>query len=112
MAMYFFTFVSQPTPNAQEFAEFEGAYVNCWIRHDDRNEAQARAAELIRDYGWTVEALEDSGTVSSEDYQEGDEDREFYEQALIEGEVLVFNTWPRGEEDEDEEDDEEEEEKT
>ena len=110
MAMHFFTFRSEPTPNAQEYAEFEGAYVNCWIRNDSREEAQARAAELIRDYGWTVEALEDSGTVSSEDYQEDDEDREFYEQALVEGEVLVFNTWPRGEEDEvGEEEDEDEE---
>ena len=105
MAMYFFTFLSQPTPNAQEFAESGGAYVNCWIRNDSRDDAQARAAELIRDYGWSVEALEDSGTVSSADYQEDDEDREFYEQALVEGEVLVFNTWPRGEED-DEEDEE------
>jgi hypothetical protein len=108
MAMHFFTFLSQPTPNAEEFAEFEGAYVNCWILNDDRDEAQARAIELIRDYGWTVDALEDSGTVSSEDYQEGDEDREFYEQALVEGEVLVFNTWPRGEEDEDTEEAEDE----
>jgi hypothetical protein len=111
MAMHFFTFLSQPTPNAEEFAEFEGAYVNCWIRNDDnRDEAQARAIELIREYGWSVEALEDSGTVSSEDYQEGDEDREFYEQALVEGEVLVFNTWPRGEEDEDDEEETEAEE--
>ena len=110
MAMHFFTFRSEPTPNAQEYAEFEGAYVNCWIRNDSREEAQARAAELIRDYGWTVEALEDSGTVSSEDYQEDDEDREFYEQALVEGEVLVFNTWPRGEEDEDGEEEDEDEE--
>ena len=108
MAMHFFTFLSQPTPNAEEFAEFEGAYVNCWILNDNRDEAQARAIELIRDYGWTVDALEDSGTVSSEDYQEGDEDREFYEQALVEGEVLVFNTWPRGEEDEDTEEAEDE----
>ena len=108
MAMYFFTFLSQPTPNAEEFADFEGAYVNCWILNDNRDEAQARAIELIRDYGWTVDALEDSGTVSSEDYQEGDEDREFYEQALVEGEVLVFNTWPRGEEDEDTEEAEDE----
>ena len=107
MAMYFFTFLSQPTPHAQEFADFEGAYVNCWIRNDDRDEAQARAAELIRDYGWTVEALEGSETVSSGNYPEDDEDREFYEQALVEGEVLVFNTWPRGEEEDEEEVEEE-----
>lgn len=31
-------------------------------------------------------------------------------QALVEGEVLVFNTWPRGEEDEEEDGEEEDEE--
>ena len=75
----------------------------------DRSQAEARAAELIREYGWEIEALEDGAIVTSQDYSEDDENREFYEQALMEQEVLVFNTWPRdGEEDEDEEDDEEE----
>ena len=108
MAMHFFTFLAQPTPNAEEFANFEGAYVHCWILKDSREEAQARAADLIREYGWSVENLEDFGTVTSDDYAEEDEDREFYEEALVEGEVLVFNAWPRGEEDEDAEDEDEE----
>ena len=107
MAMHFFTFLAQPTPNAEEFAEFEGAYVHCWILNDSREQAQERAADLIREYGWSVENLEDSGTVTSDDYGEEDEDREFYEEALAEGEVLVFNAWPRGEEDEEEDEDEE-----
>ena len=50
-----------------------------------------------------MEALEEGAIVSSGSYNEEDEDREFFEQALVEGEVLVFNTWPRGEDDEEEE---------
>lgn len=100
MAMYFFTFLASPTAEAKEFSESGGAYVNCWILNDERQPAEARATDLIEEYGWSVEALEDQGTVTSDDYAEDDEDREFYEQALVEREVLVFNTWPREDDDE------------
>lgn len=107
MAMYFFTFQAVPTPDAKEFHEAGGAYVNCWILNSDRHDAERRATELIQEYGWAVEALEEGAIVTGDAYDEDDEDREFYEQALVESEVLVFNTWPRGdEEDEDEDDDE------
>ncbi len=106
MAMFFLTFHAVPTPDAKEFLNAGGAYVTCWIQNGDRSAAEKRAAELIHDYGWSVEALEDGTIVTGADYAQDDEDREFYEQALVEGEVLVFNTWPRGEEDEGEDDDE------
>ena len=101
--MYLFTFLAVPTPDAREFEEAGGAYVNCWILGDgDREAAEERATTLIEEYGWAVEALEEGAIVSGEDYPPGEEDREFYEQALIEREVLVFNTWPRGEDDDEE----------
>jgi hypothetical protein len=99
--MFLFTFLAVPTPDAKEFEEAGGAYVNCWIQSDDREAAEERATELIEEYGWAVEALEEGAVVSGADYSPGDEDREFYEQALVEREVLVFNNWPRGDEDED-----------
>ena len=111
MTMFFFTFLAVPTPDAKEFHDSGGAYVNCWIRGDgsDRYQAEARASDLIKEYGWSVEALEEGAIVNSESYGEDEEDREFFEQALVEGEVLVFNTWPRGEGDEEYDEDEEEE---
>ena len=112
MTMFFFTFLAVPTPDAKEFHDSGGAYVNCWIRSDgsDRHQAEKRAGDLIEEYGWSVEALEEGATVNSESYNPDDEDREFFEQALVEGEVLVFNTWPREEDGEEEDDDEEEDE--
>lgn len=111
MTMHFLTFLVVPTPDAKEFHESGGAYVSCWIQSGERSVAEQRARDLIQDYGWSVEGLEEGAIVTSADYDQDDEDREFYEQALVEGEVLVFNTWPRGEEDgeDDEEGDEDEE---
>lgn len=109
MTMYFFTFLAVPTSDAKEFWEAGGAYVNCWIQGDDREDAERRASDLIHEYGWAVEALEEGAIVTGADYGPDDEDREFYEQALVEGEVLVFNTWPRGEEEDDDGEEEDEE---
>lgn len=110
MTMFFFTFLAAPTPDAKEYPDTGGAYVDCWIQSNERSEAEERARGLIRDYGWSVEALESGATVTGQDYQDDEENREFYEQALVEQEVLVFNTWPPGEEDEDEEEEDDDEE--
>lgn len=109
MTMFFLTFLAVPTPDAKEFHESGGAYVSCWIQSGDRHTAEQRSRDLIHEYGWSVEGLEEGAIVTSADYDRDDEDREFYEQALVEGEVLVFNTWPRGEEDDGEDDEDEEE---
>lgn len=103
MAIYFFTFRASPTPDAKEFDSSGGAFVNCWIRSDDADQAEERATELIYDYGWSVDSLEEAISVTGEDYVDDEENRELYEQSLVEGEVLVFNTWPRGEGDDEEE---------
>lgn len=115
MTMFFLTYLANPTPDAKEFADTGGAYVHCWIQAEERAEAEQRASGLIQEYGWSIEALEEGTTVTGDTYSEEDEDREFYEEALMEGAVLVFNTWPRDEDggeeedwDEDEDDDEEE----
>ncbi|HBL29456.1 MAG TPA: hypothetical protein DD490_21700 [Acidobacteria bacterium] len=96
MPMFLLTFQAVPTPDAKEFHDAGGAYVSCWMQNQDKDDAEERARELIEDYGWEVESLEEGAVVTGADYEEDDEDREFYEQALVEGEVLVFNTWPRG----------------
>ena len=99
MAIYFFTFLAVPTPEAKE-ADKGGACVNCWIQNDDQDAAEERASDLIFEYGWAVESLESVALVDEDDYTDDEEGREFYQQALVENEVLVFHTWPRGEDDE------------
>jgi hypothetical protein len=94
MAIYFFTFLATPTPEAKE-QEAGGAFVNCWIQSDDPDEAEERATDLIYDYGWTVDSLENEALVTGDDYLDDEENRPFYEQALAEDEVLVFHLWPR-----------------
>ena len=109
MTMFLLTYLAVPTSDAKEFHEAGGAYVSCWIQSGDRYTAEQRARDLIQEYGWSVESLEEGAIVTSADYDRDDEDREYYEQALVEGEVLVFNTWPSGEDDGEDDRDEDEE---
>jgi hypothetical protein len=52
-----------------------------------------RARELIAQAGWRVEALERYKVVGDDDYDGDARGREYYEQARIDGEVLVIHTW-------------------
>ena len=108
MTMYCLSFLAVPTPDAKEFYEAGGAYVSCWILNGDRSAAEQRARDLIEEYGWSVEGLEEGAVVTAADYGPDDDDRQFYEQALVEKEVLVFSTWPRGDEEGEEGEDDEE----
>jgi hypothetical protein len=110
MGMNFFWFLAVPTPAAKEYDTAGGAYIHCWIRDGGREEAERRAIELIAAEGWEVQALQEANEVTGADYVNDEENREFYEEALVEAEVLVFYTWPGDEDDdvEDGEDDEDE----
>jgi hypothetical protein len=66
------------------------AYVSCWINVSNREQAFEKATQLIRDQGWTVAEVEEDHTISREDYAHKPEGLEYYEQALVDDEVLVF----------------------
>ena len=90
--MHFFTFSVRPFDGSR--SGYAGAFANCWIEQPDRNLAEALARRLIAQESWRVESLDEYRVVTSDDYQGGAHGREYYEQACIDGEVLVFHTWP------------------
>ncbi len=49
---------------------------------------------MVREYGWQPNQSSPAHLVSKADYAPDDPDREYFEQALIDGEVLVFHTYP------------------
>lgn len=71
-----------------------GAFVNCWIERRSIEEAREVAQEAIREEGYVVVATEEEGEVLLEESGNG---RKYFEQALVDKEVLVFHTYPRRE---------------
>src|SRR4029079_14145427 len=76
MSMFSLPFLAVPPPDAKEFLDSGGAYVSCWIQGGDRQEAEQRATDLIQEYGWAVEGLEEGAVVPGADYAADDEDRQ------------------------------------
>lgn len=65
-------------------------FASCWINSDDQPAAKDRAVRFIHEQGYsTVECVEDY-PITRDDYEEDPEGIEYFEQALIDGEVLVL----------------------
>ncbi len=89
-------FVARPGAKADGPDGVVGAYVNCWVRREDRDEAVRFACDQVDASGWTVEEMEFVDEVRTRDLSA--EARGYYDQALADGDVLVFFSWTEEEE--------------
>jgi hypothetical protein len=99
--LFLLTIRARPEPDADDYGEAGGAFVNCWVNADDLSTAERRAVPLIQQHGWRPHRFEEWELVTRATYADReprDDDgldlREVVEQAFIDGEVCVFNTWP------------------
>jgi len=92
--MYFVTILARPSQDNARVGVFGGAYVNCWIEESSERAAIARAEKEVRAASWAPESIRSACVVTSDTYREDGEGREYFEQALIDGVVLVFHTFP------------------
>jgi hypothetical protein len=95
LLMYLLTVIAKTTEQHPDYAIVDEAYVSCWIERDTEEQAVARAHEMILADGWKIQRTEEVSMVSDADYDEADDDRQYFEQALIDETVLVFHTSPR-----------------
>ena len=109
--LFLVTIEARPEPGSGESGEAGGAFVNCWVDADDLRAAERRAVALIRESGWRPHRFEDWELVTRASYANrepqddgGPDLRELVDQAFIDGEVCVFNTWPVDAPDADDED--------
>ena len=79
----------------------EEVYVGCWIKDQTEKNAEYIAKGQIEEYSIIAEAIEVQHPITEKYYEDNDEydHLQYYEQALIDGEVLVFNTSPAEEDD-------------
>jgi hypothetical protein len=73
---------------------YEGATVGCWIKNQTKKNAYLIAKGWIEERGWTSLVLEDQCPISEEAYKGKMEGKQYFEQALIDEEVFVFNVCP------------------
>jgi hypothetical protein len=71
-----------------------GAMVGCWIKDQTRRNAYYIAKGWIEDSGWVSLELKEQYLVTESDYEDNDEGKPYFEQALIDEQVFVFFTCP------------------
>jgi len=94
--MFYLRYHVTPTATHPEHGVLGEGYVCCWIERETVAEAEELArTEIVAD-NWDIIAQHAADTVTEADYPDAeDEDRDYYQQALTDGEVFVFHTSPR-----------------
>jgi hypothetical protein len=82
-----------PNPTSTEAERYGGGMVSCWIQRDEIDEAVSVARRMIAERGWHSQDVKDSRFCTRDEFPE--ESRRYFDQALIDHEVLVFFTYPK-----------------
>lgn len=93
--MHYIIYHVKPTPELIDKADIGGAYVGCWIEASSFKSACVAAEREIQLANWQIIEQDEAYEVTEKDYLPGSPELEFYEQALIDKEVLVFHTYSK-----------------
>lgn len=88
------TVLARPCAETLQDQFFGGAYINCWIAIPSEAAAISRAEAEVRESGWIPESIEGIVEVAREDYGPDDTERKYFDQAIVDGVVLVVHSFP------------------
>ncbi|MFC2173174.1 hypothetical protein ACFLU6_11160 [Acidobacteriota bacterium] len=94
MPMQYLRFFAEQSPSSLNDEVFGGAYVSCYIKDQTKQNAIYIAHGHIHHYGWRALRLEKHCELKREDFSD-DDNSKYYDQAFIDGEVFVFDTFPK-----------------
>ena len=93
-SVFFVRILARPHHDNERYTQVGGAYVNCWITETCEEAALSRAETELRDSAWIPEVIESVSVVTLDTYAGETEGRTYFEQAQIDGLVLVLHTFP------------------
>src|SRR5271154_422737 len=93
--MQYLIISAEPQVGTPASDEYGGAHVGCYIKDQTPTGALTVARKMIQEHGWNVLHLEEQYPISAQTYENKPEGKEYFEQALIDGEVIVFYTFPK-----------------
>jgi hypothetical protein len=94
MKMFYIVYHCQP--NKKYAGELiGGAYIGCWIATTTLSKVDKIARKLIKEQNWSILETDEEGEILPGSMNKKNPRFEYYEQALIDKEVLVFYTYPK-----------------
>ena len=84
-----------PQPGTPAFAEYGGATINVYTTELSEQDAIALASREVAEAGWQLQTVDDTYLLTRPDLVEATpEGVAYFEQALLDGVVLVIHTYP------------------
>lgn len=90
----FLTGECTPSKNHPDSSEIGGAFVSCWVRADALAVAETIARRKLVDQHWILDEFDDLFEVDRESFVENPEHLRYFDQAIKDGEVYLFNAYP------------------
>ncbi len=91
-----------PKGKPEDFKEFGGAIVNCWINFAIEDGAVELSKFYIKQNGWIPHEVVDENVWLNEDDCESDEQKQYFSEAEEYGATLVWHRYPFDSEETDE----------
>jgi hypothetical protein len=92
--MYFAVIEASPKHGTDAFNRYEGAHIACWINTAELAAGRKQAISLVGRSGWFVKAVKEERILSAEDCPRREGGMQYFNQALVDGEVCVIYTFP------------------
>ena len=92
MSIYYIMMEITPSEDNDE-DDCIGAYANCFAKASSLDTAIDMAKKYIEKQKWIVEQIEETATVTREEYEDDIESLEAYDEACEYGVSAVFYTW-------------------
>jgi hypothetical protein len=95
-SLYLVSYDAEPLPSSASFASCSGAAVNVWVSSPTEQEALVVASREVQKAGWRITTPGRIRRTVRTDYADAPEGLPYFEQALLDGSVVVFHTWQEG----------------
>ena len=96
--MFLIHLKAKPTPEAKEYEDSCGAYVDIILKASSLEEAEALACSHIIERSWTVDKMITSVNLLPEHVSQMDGARlATFQKAMLQGITSSFTFWPKGE---------------
>jgi hypothetical protein len=91
--LYVVTINALPLPGTEAANTYGGAYINVYTTDHSEAAALMTASRELADAGWQSREIQSVSFVTRGDYDDGSDGLAYFEQAQIDGIVLVIHTF-------------------
>jgi hypothetical protein len=92
--LYVVTIEALPLPGSQAAETYGGAYINVYAKEPSESAALETASREVAEAGWRSQSIEKVVLVTREDFVDDSDGLAYFDQAQIDGIVVVVHTYP------------------